>query len=606
MTEWFHPALVLIAGALLLPLLTLRGQKITSLLIPALVILQVAQFNPGTWGEVEFAGIPLVLFQVDRLALVFAWVFAIMAFLGNLYALHIQDAAQRIAAFLYVASAFIVLFAGDWFTLLVGWELMAFASAWLIFASKTRAATGAGFRYLMVHVTGGVLLFGGIVLHGMQTGSYLTGALDYSSGGLAYTLIMVSFLINAAMPPLSAWLTDSYPEATVTGAVFLSAFTTKTAVYVLIRTFPGAEILMWSGAAMALYGVVFATIENDCRRLLGYHIVSQVGFMVAGVGIGTEMALNGAASHAFAHILYKGLLFMGAGAVIYMTGRRKLTEMGGLYRTMPLTLVFYMVGALAISAFPFFSGFVSKSMVIAAAAGDGPALATLMLTVASSGTFLSVGLKLPYFMFFAKDSGMRPGEPPANMLAAMGIAAAFCIVIGIWPGPLYALLPFPVDFAPYSALHITESMGLLMFTLLGFVLLLKILAPENTITLDTDWFYRRGAALFMRFARGPVQLWEQALITLGDGAGLNSLHRLSRQSMSADTNAVDATVNGVAHSARGTGALLRRLQSGIVSHYGLAMMLGLTLLAGWLLLGLGLGIGPEMGPVTAPGLGGSP
>jgi multicomponent Na+:H+ antiporter subunit D len=603
MTEWFHPALVFIAGALLLPLLTLRGQKITSLLIPALVILQVAQFNPGTWGEVEFAGIPLVLFQVDRLALVFAWVFAIMAFLGNLYALHIQDAAQRIAAFLYVASAFIVLFAGDWFTLLVGWELMAFASAWLIFASKTRAATGAGFRYLMVHVTGGVLLFGGIVLHGMQTGSYLTGALDYSSGGLAYTLIMVSFLINAAMPPLSAWLTDSYPEATVTGAVFLSAFTTKTAVYVLIRTFPGAEILMWSGAAMALYGVVFATIENDCRRLLGYHIVSQVGFMVAGVGIGTEMALNGAASHAFAHILYKGLLFMGAGAVIYMTGRRKLTEMGGLYRTMPLTLVFYMVGALAISAFPFFSGFVSKSMVIAAAAGDGPALATLMLTVASSGTFLSVGLKLPYFMFFAKDSGMRPGEPPANMLAAMGIAAAFCIVIGIWPGPLYALLPFPVDFAPYSALHITESMGLLMFTLLGFVLLLKILAPENTITLDTDWFYRRGAAQFMRFARGPVQFWEQALITLGDGAGLRSLHRLSRQSMSADTNAVDATVNGVAHSARGTGALLRRLQSGIVSHYGLAMMLGLTLLAGWLLLGLG--IGPEMGPVTAPGLEGS-
>ncbi len=604
MTEWFHPALVFIAGALLLPLLSLRGQKITSLLIPALVILQVAQFSPGTWGEVEFAGIPLVLFQVDRLALVFAWVFAIMAFLGNLYALHIQDAAQRIAAFLYVASAFIVLFAGDWFTLLVGWELMAFASAWLIFASKTRAATGAGFRYLMVHVTGGVLLFGGIVLHGMQTGSYLTGALDYSSGGLAYTLIMISFLINAAMPPLSAWLTDSYPEATVTGAVFLSAFTTKTAVYVLIRTFPGAEILMWSGAAMALYGVVFATIENDCRRLLGYHIVSQVGFMVAGVGIGTEMALNGAASHAFAHILYKGLLFMGAGAVIYMTGRRKLTEMGGLYRTMPLTLVFYMVGALAISAFPFFSGFVSKSMVIAAAAGDGPALATLMLTVASSGTFLSVGLKLPYFMFFAKDSGMRPGEPPANMLAAMGIAAAFCIVIGIWPGPLYALLPFPVDFAPYSALHITESMGLLMFTLLGFVLLLKILAPENTITLDTDWFYRRGAALFMRFARGPVQLWEQALITLGDGAGLNSLHRLSRQSMSADTNAVDATVNGVAHTARGTGALLRRLQSGIVSHYGLAMMLGLTLLAGWLLLGLGTG--PEMGPVTAPGLGGSP
>ena len=180
----------------------------------------------------------------------------------------------------------------------------------------------------------------------------------------------------------------------------------------LIRAYPGAEVLVWLGSVMAIYGVVYAVLENDARRLLAYHIVSQVGYMVVGVGVGTEMALNGSASHAFAHIFYKGLLFMGAGAVIYMTGRRKLTDLGGLYRTMPLTVALYMIGAFAISAFPLFSGFVSKSMVIAAAAGDHRAAVVLMLTVASSGTFLHTGLKLPYYMFFGKDCGLRPAEPP--------------------------------------------------------------------------------------------------------------------------------------------------------------------------------------------------
>ncbi|MFY0312577.1 Na(+)/H(+) antiporter subunit D [Leisingera sp. D0M16] len=586
MTEWLHPAILMLLGALLLPLIRGTGQKLLSLIVPLLVLYSVSQMAPGTSGKITFAGVELVLFQADKLSLVFAWVFAIMSVIGNLYAWHIEGTGQRVAAFLYAGSAFGVVFAGDWLTLLIGWEVMAFASAYLIFASRNAKAVAAGFRYLLVHVAGGVLLFGGIVLHGLQTGSWLVGPLDAGQGGLAYWLILISFLINAAVPPLNAWLTDAYPEATVTGAVFLSAFTTKTAVYVLIRNYPGAEILVGLGVAMALYGVVFAVLENDCRRLLAYHIVSQVGYMVAGVGIGTEMALNGAASHAFAHILYKGLLLMGAGAVIMMAGRRKLTELGGLYRTMPLTVVLYMIGAFAISAFPLFSGFVSKSMVVSAAAGDHRAAAALLLTVASSGTFLHTGLKLPYYMFFGKDSGLRPPEPPLNMLLAMGIAAAFCIGIGVYPQMLYALLPYPVGYQPYTGVHVTESLGILMFTLLAFVLLLKQLDPEDTISLDTDWVYRRGAKLFMRLAKGPVLVWEQMLITLGDGAGLRLMHRLSRLSLRADLGVVDALVNGVAETARRGGLALRRLQTGVVSHYafwiiaGLIAVLGLPLIAG--------------------------
>ena len=573
MTDWVHPGLLFVFGALPIPWLNGRLRQVWLLLVPALAIADVATMVPGDYGVIDFAGVSLMLGKVDKLSLVFAWVFTFMAFIGMVYALHVRRPEQHVAAFLYIGSALGVVFAGDWFSLLVSWEIMAFASAYLVFAAEEAPAVRAAFRYLMVHVTGGVLLFGGIVLHGLETGSFLFGPVG-NEGGLAYTLILVSFILNAAVPPLNAWLTDAYPEATVTGAVFLSAFTTKTAVYVLIRAYPGAEILVWLGAFMALYGVVYAVLENDARRLLGYHIVSQVGYMVVGVGIGTEMALNGSASHAFAHIIYKGLLFMGAGAVIYMTGRRKLTELGGLYRTMPLTVVLYMIGAFAISAFPFFSGFVSKSMVIAAAAGDHRAAVVLLLTIASSGTFLHTGLKLPYYMFFGKDCGLRPAEPPRNMLFAMGLAAILCIGIGVFPGVLYALLPYPVDFAPYTGAHITSSLGILMFTLLAFVVFLKALDPEKTVSLDTDWFYRKGARVFLWFAQKPVARWEGVVSSLSDTVVLRGLHASARRGLVIDVKVVDAIVNGVGRTALASGALIRRLQTGIVTHYAAAMIGG--------------------------------
>ncbi|WP_282610172.1 Na(+)/H(+) antiporter subunit D [Pelagibius sp. Alg239-R121] len=573
MTDWIHPALIFLAGALVLPLLKGHFRQLWQLAIPLAALASVAIMTPGEYGGFNFVGQKLLIAKVDKLALVFAWVFTIMAVIGCLYSLHVRSAAQHVAAFLYVGSALGVVFAGDWFTLLVSWEIMAFASAYLIFAADGLAATRAGMRYLMVHVTGGVLLFGGIVLHGQETGSYLFGPIA-ETGGLAYSLILISFIINAAVPPLNAWLTDAYPEATVTGAVFLSAFTTKTAIYVLIRAYPGTEVLVWLGAVMALYGVIYAVLENDCRRLLAYHIVSQVGYMVAGVGIGTEMALNGSASHAFAHIIYKGLLFMGAGAVIHMTGRRKLTELGGLYRTMPWTVALYMIGAFAISAFPLFSGFVSKSMVVAAAAGDQRAVIVLMLTVASSGTFLHTGLKLPYYMFFGRDCGLRPTEPPINMLLAMGIAAVLCVGIGVLPGLLYGMLPHPVNYHPYTGAHVTESLNILMFTALAFFLFLRSLDPERTISLDTDWAYRRGSGLFMWVANRPLARWEQMITSLSDTVIWRWLNIGAHFSLIGDLKGVDAVVNSVARTALRCGAVMRRVQSGVVSHYAGAMISG--------------------------------
>ncbi|MGG7578799.1 Na(+)/H(+) antiporter subunit D [Rhizobium sp. Nf11,1] len=579
MTDFIHPALLFILGAVPIPFLSGPVRKAYLLLIPALAILAVLAMEPGSYGEARFIGQEILIAKVDKLSIVFATVFTIMALIGMVYALHLTDTGQHVAAFVYVGSALGVVFAGDYLTLYLFWEGMAFASAYLVFAQRGGPAIRAGFRYLMVHITGGVVLLGGIISHGLATGSLLFGPIAgaLTNGGMEVGdyLILAGFILNAAVPPLNAWLTDAYPEATVTGAVFMSAFTTKTAVYVLARAFPGTELLVWLGTIMALYGVIYAVLENDCRRLLAYHIVSQVGYMIAGIGIGTEMALNGAASHAFAHILYKALLFMGAGAVIYVTGRRKLTELGGLYKTMPLTVALYMVGAFAISAFPFFSGFVTKSMVVAAAGADHRALVVLALTMASSGTFLHTGLKLPYYMFFGTDRKLEAREPPRNMLIAMGIAAVLCIAIGVFPQPLYALLPYPVDFEPYTGSHVTESLGLLMFTALGFVLFLWALDPENTISLDTDWFYRKGARAFMWLAERPLARYEQAVSNVSETAALPLLHGAARAGLRLDLTGVDAVVNGVAHSILHGGGRLRRLQTGVVTHYVLAMIVGL-------------------------------
>jgi len=502
MIDWLPPGLVFIFGALFIPLVKGRTRQAYILLLPVLAGLSLLNVPEGSGFIMNFLGYELILARVDKLSMVFGYVFVIMAFIGFIYSIHLKESGQHVAAALYIGSALGVTFAGDFITLFIFWEIMALSSTYLIWARKTRAAHNAGFRYLFVHIMGGLSLLVGILINVAETGSAAFNVMELS--GSASYLILIGFILNAAVPPFSAWLSDAYPEATVTGAVFLSAFTTKTAVYVLIRAFPGAEILIWLGAIMAFYGVIFAVLANDIRRLLAYHIISQVGYMVAGVGIGTALALNGSAAHAFSHILYKGLLFMGAGAVLYMTGKSKLTELGGLYKTMPITLTLYMIGGLSISAFPLFSGFVSKSMIVTAAAEEHLTIIWVLLSVSSAGTFLHTGLKLPYFTFFAKDSGITAKEPPVNMLIAMAVAAFLCMLIGVYPHVLYDLLPFAASYLPYTAEHVVWTMQILLFTALGFFMLLKHLGGESYITIDTDWFYRKGAKAFMWFVNNPM------------------------------------------------------------------------------------------------------
>jgi len=499
MSNMIPPAAIFIIGALFVPFIKGRLKSAYMLLLPILAFAILVKMPEGTHWVVNLLDYQLIFGRVDRLSLVFGYIFTLISFIGILFALRVDDDFQHISALLYAGGALGVIFSGDFLSLYVFWELLAISSTFLILARRTKASQAAAYRYILVHVFGGLCLLAGIVIYVKNSGSMEFGYIGLD--GIGSWLIFIGIALNAAIPPLHPWLQDAYPEATVTGAVFMSALTTKSAVYLMARTFPGTELLIWVGAFMTALPIFYAVLENDIRRVLAYSLINQVGFMMCGIGIGTQLALNGVVSHAFCHILYKALLFMAAGSVLHMTGKIRCTDLGGLYKTMPLTCLFCMIGAASISAFPLFSGFVSKSMIISAAAYGKLTIIWLILQFASAGVFHHAGIKVPFFTFFGHDSGIRTKEPPLNMLIAMGIAAFLCIFIGIFPGPLYNILPYPVDYVPYTAAHVVGQLQLLMFGALAFCLLILsgyYPAEMRAINLDTDWFYRKGGRLFFR------------------------------------------------------------------------------------------------------------
>ena len=491
------PAFIMILGALVLA--PLRGMPRIAVILatPLLTLAAVWAVPDGVATTWSFLGYDLVALQGDKLSRLFATIFSIMAFAGGLFALKQANRMEVPAAFVYAGSAIGVTFAGDLITVFILWEMMAVASTMVIWAAGSEKAFRASMRYITMHLFGGVVFMAGLAGYAAETGSVAFTAMQTDS--VATWLILFGFLINAGAPPFSAWLPDAYPEASFSGMVFLSAFTTKTAVYVLIRGFPGAEILVPVGLYMIFYGIIYALLENDMRRILAYSIINQVGFMIVGIGLGSEMALNGAAAHAFTHIIYKALLLMSAGSVLLMTnGVRRCSSLGGLFQSMPYTAAMGIVGALAISSFPLTSGFISKSMISQAAADAHLFWIWLALAAASAGVFLHAGIKFPWFVFFQKDSGLRPSEPPLAMRWAMGLFAFLCIAMGIYPDPLYALLPFEVDYVPYTGEHVVTMLQLLLFSGLVFFLLLPYMKRTLTITLDVDWFYRQLFKVFFR------------------------------------------------------------------------------------------------------------
>jgi multicomponent Na+:H+ antiporter subunit D len=548
------PGLLLILGALLTAVTPGRAHKAWVLLAPLATLAAIWLFPADARIVEHWLDYELVLAQFNLPTKAFATIFALMALVGGLYAYESASRTELAAAMLYAGSAIGVTFAGDLLTLFMFWEVMAIGSTLVVWAGRSERARLAGRRYANVHLLGGAILMAGIALHVHATGSVLLPKLQLggdlinpvvmvAEGGRTWlvptletpgsVLMLIGVLINTGVPLLGAWLPDAYPEATPSGTVFLSAFTTKSAVYVLMVLFAGANVLVWIGCAMTIYGIVYGLLENDVRRILAYSIVNQVGFMVAAIGIGTGLAINGATAHAFAHIIYKALLLMSAGSVMMMTGKRKLSDLGGLYKAMPLTMWCGIIGALAISAVPLTSGFTTKAMISDAAAMTEiwapvtevngklvwdsllhPGLAWFVILVASAGVFLDVGIKFPWFVFLQKRAPAnddRKLDPPASMKVAMLLFAFLCISLGLYPQPLYQLLPFQRGdggeiYQAWTYAHVVNQLQLLLFAGLAFFVLFSRFKRTLTITLDADWLYRRMIPAVWQWVVRPLLL----------------------------------------------------------------------------------------------------
>ncbi len=569
MNTFIHPSLLLLAGALALPLVRGPLRRLYLLFIPLLAFAAVLNNSSlsGNFAMLPFMEWQLIFGRVDKMATAFALIMTLVTVLATLYGLHVEKSGEHMAAWTYAAGSLGVIYCADYLSLFLFWEMMAFSSVFLVWFRRGPRSLQTGYRYLLIHTIGGVVLLAGIMLRYQAVGDISFTLMDFSQPRLYTWLIMLGFALNAAVVPLHSWLPDAYGEASFNGAVFLCAITTKTAVYTLARACAGMEILIVLGVLMALYGLFYALLENDIRRLLAWSIVSQVGYMVAAVGIGTELAINGAITHAVVHILYKSLLFMGTGAVLYSTGQTKFTALGGLYRKMPATCGLTLIGCLSIAAAPCFAAYVSKSMIIGAGFEAHHDWAAWLLMFAAIGTILYNGLKLPYFLFFgerrcSEATWEKAGDPPLNMLLAMTLSATLCILVGMAPGYLYSLLPFATDYTPYTAYQVVESLQLLGFSALAFFLLRALLVPRDFVYVDIDWFYRQGGRAFLWVVRHPLQWLDWAWGEVYRTVALPLMMLLARFSSWFDWHAIDGIVDGLARTVRSLGGYLRLLQSG--------------------------------------------
>ncbi len=498
---WIHPGLWMLLTALLLLVVKGRYRKAVVVggplvALAATALLAMAHYSYGTLTSISIPildTLELNPMALDRLSFGVVFILVAGAVMLSLFNSNVKTRWEAAAEAAYAGSAIGVVLAGDWITLLVFWEIMAVASWLVVLAPRTRTSRQAGFRYLLVHMFGGNLLLAGVVL--LVSGGTLTvDSLTALSGTPAYWLVLIGMGINAAMLPLNAWLVDAYPSTTIGGTTYLGSYTTKVAIYCFIRCFAGTEWLLYMGALMAIFGAAMALLENNLRRLLSYHIISQLGYMVVALALGSQMGIDGAAAHLINNILYKGVLLMVAGSVVAATGKERISDMGGLAKKMPLTAVCCLIASFAIAGLPGFNGFVSKGLIMSAIAEEGFHAIELIMLLASVGTTFSITLKVNYFVFFKKPEKevvVNPHAVTKGMKIAMVSGAILCVLLGVFPQILQMLTPYGVDGHPYTVDHVTQYIQLVSGASLAFIMYIKKMAPHEGLSLDTDWFYRK-------------------------------------------------------------------------------------------------------------------
>lgn len=368
--------------------------------------------------------------------------FILMGVLAVFLAAARGDRALVVTAAIHSSAGALTLLAADLITLLVAWEFLTL-SAYVIIRQGDGKSGGAAFWYLAAQISAAAFFFVAIVAHAGATASIDVAPL----APRAQPFMMVAVLVKTAMMPLHGWLIGSYTRATHLGSFVLSAYATKVGVLTAARTlsfsFVGFPLLSYIGALMAVLAVIAALRQHSARRLLSYHIISQVGYMLAGVGlVGSTLGVTAGLFHSINHILYKGLLFLVAGVAAAHYGHDDLRRMGGLARKMPLVFLCGVVGAAAIVGLPLTSGYVSKELLKKSV----DAVQMALLIAASVGTALSF-TKFIYLIFLrlpsaeaaagvevrAVDDGAPKSRAPIAAVTVLAVLALLSVLIGTAP-----------------------------------------------------------------------------------------------------------------------------------------------------------------------------
>jgi len=561
--SFLHPATGFFLLALVLPFFRGRLWRWLLFVPPLYAIFLAFRMKLGSYWVLSYVGQNLVLGRVDSLSLSFVVLFSLMTVICTLFAFHVREKAHHAASLFYMGASFGCILAGDYWTLYIFWQLMTLSSAFLIWFSRRPRSAEAGFRYMLLLLLSIVLLLTGILLRQRVVGTFVFESADAHMMWHFDWLILAAFCINGAVVPFHAWLTDAYPEATVPGAVFLSVFTTTTAVYALTRCFVGLQALVILGVVMALYGAFYALTVNNIRRILAYLMVSQGGFMLTGIGMDTKMGLGGAMALVYAHAFYNALLFMATGCLMHMAKEEYLSRLGGLASKVPIILACTVVGALSMSAMPILNGFVAISLILEAAWHQSPVLA-MALTLALAGTFTAVGLRLPYFAFWSKkpSKGKMHNPLPVNMSVAMVLTSLCCIIQGIFPRLLYLRLPVLVEANPFTLWKILGAflfLGLISFV---FIFVRKGLAPGPRRLPDFDLLYRFMGRGVVGILSRPVAWMDGIWTNLYRTVVLRAATGTARVAGWFDKTGIDKAVDGTARMVMGLGKISARMQTG--------------------------------------------
>ena len=488
-----HPGIVLILAGAVIALLPKAASRYLLPLGALAALAALLGTDKGLSVEVPFAGeLKLSLFVCDEISWFFGLVFAVIGVIGSVYSMDKGRRGEKAASAVYAGSALMTVFAGNMLTFIIFWEVMAVASIYMVFQGNGPDARRSSYRYMVMHLFGGNMLLAGVMLLPAGITAAVGPVTDTDS--LAYWLMFIGIGVNCALPPFHTWVADSYPQATPESQLFMGSYTTKVAVYAMIRFFAGTEWLVIFAAVTAVLAACMALIENDLRKLLSYHIVSQVAMMVAGLAAGGDVGAAGAAMHAAFNILYKGVLLMAAGNIFTALGLRYITDMGGLARKMPVTAVCAFIASFAIAGVPYFSGFASKALIMDALHAGGFNMSYILVTMAGVGTWLSITMKINYFVFIKKPerelpAGASPGRVPACKVLAMAAATVLVVITGIRPEICYDMLSTDPSHL-FAADHVLEYIGLFAGATVPFVLLRTFMAPHEGINLDVDRFYR--------------------------------------------------------------------------------------------------------------------